>query len=144
MIGTKLQFSSAYHPQTDGQIEVMNRSLGMLLRCLVGENLRACDIVLSTAVFTYNNSVNRIIGLSPFEIVTSYRPRAPIGLIPMSVSHRPFESASAFASHIHALHQEIRRRIAISNERYKQSVNLDCSHREFQVGDLVLVRFCPE
>jgi len=99
-MGTKLQFSTAFHPQTDGQAEVVNRSLGNLLRCLVGENFRAWDLVLPTAEFAYNSSVSRTIGMSPFEVVHGYQPRQPMDLIPMAPHHtRMSESAASFASH---------------------------------------------
>jgi hypothetical protein len=143
-MGTKLQYSTAFHPQTDGQTEVVNRSLGNLLRTLVGENLRDWDQKLPTAEFAYNNSVNRSIGLSPTEVVYGYKPRQPIDLIPMSHYHRLSESASAFASHIHDLHKEISNRIAQNNTNYKIRADLRRRFKEFNVGDFVMVRIRPE
>ncbi|KAF7810704.1 Transposon Ty3-I Gag-Pol polyprotein [Senna tora] len=64
LFGTQLKFSSAFHPQTDGQTEVTNRSLGDLLRGLVGDKPGNWDLVLPTAEFAYNNSVNRSTGIS--------------------------------------------------------------------------------
>jgi transposase InsO family protein len=43
MANTKLDFSSVYHPQTNGQTEVVNHLLGALLRSLVGEHLKSWD-----------------------------------------------------------------------------------------------------
>ena len=77
LMGTLLKFSIAYHPQTDGQTEVVNKSVGNLLRCLVGDNLGNWDLILPQAEFAYNNSINRSTGMSPFEIVHRYKPRKP-------------------------------------------------------------------
>ena len=63
---TDLKFSSSHHPQTDGQTEVVNCSLGDLLRCLVGDKPKGCDMILPQAEFAYNNSINRSTGKSPF------------------------------------------------------------------------------
>ncbi|GJR40630.1 putative CCCH-type zinc finger family protein [Tanacetum coccineum] len=68
-MGTQLQFSSSHHPQMDGQTEVVNRSLGNLLRSLVGENPRQWDLVLPQAEFAYNRSHSRTTRKTPFEIV---------------------------------------------------------------------------
>jgi hypothetical protein len=73
------------HPQTDGQIEVVNCSLGNLLRCLVGEHLSNWDHVLPMAEFAYDNSINKTTGRSPFEVVLGVNPKKPIDLIPLPV-----------------------------------------------------------
>jgi len=58
-LGTKLQFNSEYHPQKDGQTEVVNRSLGNLLRSFVAKNIRQWDLLLAQAEFAYNRSTSQ-------------------------------------------------------------------------------------
>ena len=97
LVGTKLKFSTTFHPQTNGQIEVVNLSLGNLLWCLVGEANRNWDSILSIAQLAYNSSVNRSIGASPFKVVCGYTPRKPLDLLPMSPYVRISESVEVFA-----------------------------------------------
>jgi hypothetical protein len=68
-MGNNLLFSLAYHPQMDGQIEVVNRSLGDLLRILVTEHHNSWDNILLQVEFSYNDSINRSTGHSPFQIL---------------------------------------------------------------------------
>jgi hypothetical protein len=74
-MGTNLLFSLVYHPQTDGQTEVVNRSLGDFLRSLVTEHHNSWDNILPQAEFAYNDSVNRSTGQSPFQVVYGMQPR---------------------------------------------------------------------
>lgn len=67
-LGTSLDMSSAYHPQSDGQTEVTNRSLGNLLRCLVGDAIRTWDSKLPQAEFAHNHALNRSLGFCPFKL----------------------------------------------------------------------------
>jgi hypothetical protein len=65
-LGTDLSFSSMYHPQTDGQTEVVNQSLGDLLRSLVVEHHSQWNQILTQAEFSYNDSPNWSTRQSPF------------------------------------------------------------------------------
>ena len=138
-MGTLLKFSTTFHPQTDGQTKVVNRSLDNLLRCLVGDHPRTWDTILPRAEFAYNNSVNRTTGLTPFEIVHGYKPRAPVDLIPMSPTQRVSESAESFALRMHELHKQISEKMQANNLKYKNFADSHKRFKEFKVGDYVMV-----
>lgn len=56
MVGVKLQMSSAFHPQSDGQFEAANKIITMYLRCLTGDRPRHWLEWLPWAEFCYNSS----------------------------------------------------------------------------------------
>jgi hypothetical protein len=106
-----LSFSSAYHPQMDGQTEVVNKSLGYLLRSLVTEHHSQWDHILPQAEFAYNDSINRSTGQSPFQIVYGMHPR---GVSKLKYSEQAkFRSSSAeeFAEAMKELHSQVKEQL---------------------------------
>jgi transposase InsO family protein len=64
---TKLNFSSAYHPQTDGQMERSNQILEDMLRACALKYGKSWDKSLPYAEFSYDNSYQASIKVAPFE-----------------------------------------------------------------------------
>jgi len=62
-LGTKLKYSITCHPQTDGKTEVINRTLGTLLRALIKPHAKAWDLLLPHAEFAYNRAPSKVTGL---------------------------------------------------------------------------------
>lgn len=98
-LGTKLLFFTSY-PQMDGQIkvvnmtlgpmlyvvvmdgqfEVMNRTLGSMLHIVVHEKLASWEGHFSLVKFTYNQVIHRTIGMTPFKVVYGFNPLTPIDI----------------------------------------------------------------
>ena len=77
-LDTHLNFSSAYHPQTDGQTERTNQILEDMLRACALKYGNSWDKSLSYAEFSYNNSYQASLKMSPFEALYGRKCRTPL------------------------------------------------------------------
>lgn len=67
--GNDVLFSSAYHPETDGQTEIVNRCLETYLRCMCCDNPHEWSSWLPLAEWWYNTHFHSATQLTPYEIV---------------------------------------------------------------------------
>jgi hypothetical protein len=77
-LGTKLSFSTQYHPESDGQTERYNRTLQEFLRRYIRKEGPQWVRWLWVAEFSYNNATQESIGCSPFELTYGGNPKAPL------------------------------------------------------------------
>ncbi len=72
IIDTKLHMSTAYHPQTDGQTERLNRTLEDMLRSYVWNKQSKWEEYLHLVEFAYNSSKHTATGMTPFQVTYGY------------------------------------------------------------------------
>ncbi|WVZ93582.1 hypothetical protein U9M48_039550 [Paspalum notatum var. saurae] len=77
-LGTNLIHSSAYHPQTSGQVERVNQILEDMLRACALTYSTKWDECLPLAEFAYNNSYQKSLDMTPFEALYGRRCRTPL------------------------------------------------------------------
>ncbi|GKC79649.1 putative reverse transcriptase domain-containing protein [Tanacetum coccineum] len=77
-LGTQLDMSTAYHPQTDGQSERTIQTLEDMLRACVIDFGKGWDRHLPLVEFSYNNSYHTSIKVAPFEALYDRKCRSPI------------------------------------------------------------------
>jgi hypothetical protein len=75
---TKLNFISAYHPQTDGQTERTNQVLEDVLRACALQHGSSWDKSLAYVEFSYNNNYQASLKMSPFETLYGRKCRTPL------------------------------------------------------------------
>ena len=77
-LGTNLNFSTAYHPQTDGQIERVNQVLEDMLHMYVMDKPSKWEDYLHLVKFAYNNGQQESLGMTPYEALYVRRCRTPV------------------------------------------------------------------
>ncbi|XP_059070731.1 uncharacterized protein LOC131860352 [Cryptomeria japonica] len=139
-LGTNLFVGSAYHPQTDGQTEDTNHVLGNLLRCLTKEYGQICDQVLPQAEFSYNDSVNRTTGKSPFEIVYGLHPCSVCELRDLRILEGKSGHAEDFTQSMKEVHEKVQKTLIDAMQRIKAKEDERRKDIQFAVGDMVMFK----
>ncbi|KAJ4706775.1 Retrotransposon protein, putative, Ty3-gypsy subclass [Melia azedarach] len=139
-MGTKLNFSTAFHPQTDGQSERTIQTLEDMLRACVIQFKGNWDVYLLLMEFAYNNSYQTSIQMAPYEALYGRKCRTPIcwdevgerKLLDPEIVQDTDEKISV-----------IRDRLKMAQDRQKSYADKRRRNLEFAVGDYVFLRVSP-
>ena len=143
-LGINLLFSLAYHPQTDGQTEVTNRTLSTLLRVLIKKNIKEWEECLPIAEYTYNRARHKTTGKSPFEVVYGFKPLSPLDILPLPLQERINLDASARVNYLKKMHEDTRHNIERQVQRLATKLNVNKQPMIFNIGDLVCLHLRKE
>ena len=142
LLGSQLNFSTSFHPQSDGQTERLNALLELYLRHYVSANQRDWAKLLDVAQFSYNLQTSESTSKSPFEIIMGQQPATPSSLATSYEGKSP--AAFKFAKSWHEQAEVARAYLHKAAKRMKKWADKKRRHVEFQVGDLVLVKLLPQ
>ena len=139
-LGSRLDWSTAYHPQTDGQSERIIQTLEDMLRACVIEFGGSWDSHLPLVEFSYNNSYHSSIQCAPFEALYGRKCRSPLSWVEIGDSQLTgpdiiLETTDKI--------KVIRHRLKTARDRQKSYADNRRKPLEFQVGDRVLLKVSP-
>ena len=133
LLGIKQRMSTAFHPQTDGQTERMNRSLEEMLRAFVSPSFLDWDLKLPCCEFAINNAFTESIRTTPFYLNYGRHPRSPTDFV-----FKPSTGPSyTFATDMQSALAKAQACLRIAQERQARHANKQRRAVEFKVGDYV-------
>ncbi|PWA90032.1 reverse transcriptase domain-containing protein [Artemisia annua] len=139
-LGTQIDMSTAYHPQTNGQSERTIQTLEDMLRACVIDFGKGWDKHLLLIEFSYNNSYHASIKAAPYEALYGRKCRSPdcwaeVGEVQLTGPEIIHETNEKIV--------QIRQRLQAARDRQKSYANVRRKPLEFQVGDKVMLKVSP-
>ena len=139
-LDTKLIFSTAYHPQMDGETERVNQVLEDILWMYVRDYPKKWEEYLHLVEFAYNNHYQASTKLSPFEILYGGKCTTAI------TWSNPVDRLMLGTDMLKALEltvKQVQSNLKTAQDRKKSHADLKITPKELQVGDHVFVKVKP-
>jgi hypothetical protein len=133
-LGITLNFTTFYHPQSDGQSEKLNQCIETYLRCMVFDNPKKWTKWLALTKWWYNTNYHTTLKTTPFETLYGYAPpyllmgSAPKGSNP-AITVVLVDKQEAL--------QQLKVNLIKAQARMKKYADMKRSERRFSVGDWV-------
>ena len=132
----KRRLSTAFHPQTDGQTEALNKAVENYLRAFTSTEQVSWPKLLPTAAFAYNNSYNHTTRMTPFRCMYGYDPDIRIDVAD-DVPEGRIPSAKQRVEQLHELQETLKRRWSDAQEHQAKYYNQRHLPMEFKRGQKV-------
>jgi len=135
----KLKYSTAFHPQTDGQTERMNQTLEQYLRCYCSEAQSEWGARLSHAEFAVNNGVHAALKMSPFEVLYGWNPDVHTAPTRDEFPEGKVPAATERARSMRETSEMLAKRWRTAQESQKRGNDARNKPMSYKVGDMVLL-----
>ncbi|GAU48361.1 hypothetical protein TSUD_282420 [Trifolium subterraneum] len=135
--GTKLKMSSAYHPETDGQTEVVNRCLETYLRCFIADQPKTWVHWVPWAEYWFNTTYHASTGKTPFEVVYGRTPPTIVRWIQGEVRVEAVQKE--LLDRDEAIKQ-LKVHLLRAQDRMKQFADRKRCDKSFAIGEWVFVK----
>nr|GFA56255.1 putative reverse transcriptase domain-containing protein [Tanacetum cinerariifolium] len=139
-LGTRLDMSTAYHPEMDGQSERTIQTLEDMLRACVIDFEGSWNRHFPLAEFSYNNSYHASIKAAPFEALYGRKCRSPVGWSEVGDSQL---TGPELIRETNEKIVQIKNRLLIARSRQKSYADVRRGPLEFNVGDKVMLKVSP-
>eukprot|EP00253_Pinus_taeda_P007770 PITA_07770 len=136
-LGTQLNFSTAYHPQTNGQTERVNQIVEDMLRACVMQKPTQWEDYLHLVEFAYNNGYHTSIQMSPFEVLYGRKCRTPTN---WSSPEDKLRLGPEMLKEMEDMVKRVRTNLKAAQDQQKNFADRKRRFKEYQVGDHVYIR----
>nr|GEY20449.1 reverse transcriptase domain-containing protein [Tanacetum cinerariifolium] len=146
--GVTHRLSTAYHPQTSGQVEVSNRGLKRILERTVRENRASWSEKIDDALWAFRTAYKTPIGCTPYKLVYGKSCHLPIELehkAYWALKHVNFDLKTTGdhqklqLNELNELRDQAYKNYLIYKEKTKKIHDSKIKNRIFNVGDRVLL-----